>query len=82
MTSPRTPQAPVGSGFGHDSTATEVLEGLDLSGKLVVLTGGYSGIGLEATRALSAAGAHVVVPARRPEHAAAELGGLGEHFKK
>ncbi|WP_328292211.1 SDR family NAD(P)-dependent oxidoreductase [Kineococcus sp. NBC_00420] len=74
----RTPQEPVGSGFGHDSTAIEVLEGIDLTGKLVVLTGGYSGIGLEATRALTAAGAHVVVPARRPEHAAAELGGVGE----
>ncbi|GAB3465155.1 SDR family NAD(P)-dependent oxidoreductase [Kineococcus endophyticus] len=69
----RTPQAPVGSGFGHDTTAAEVLEGLDLSGRTVVLTGGYSGIGLEATRALTAAGASVVVPARRPEHAAAEL---------
>ncbi|MEW1956174.1 SDR family NAD(P)-dependent oxidoreductase [Kineococcus sp. NPDC059986] len=72
----RTPQAPVGSGFGHDTTAAEVLEGLDLSGRTVVLTGGYSGIGLEATRALTAAGAHVVVPARRPEHAAAELAGI------
>ncbi|PRY11787.1 SDR family NAD(P)-dependent oxidoreductase [Kineococcus rhizosphaerae] len=71
-----TPQRPVGSGFGHDSTATEVLAGIDLTGRTVVLTGGYSGIGLEATRALTAAGAHVVVPARRPERAAAELAGI------
>jgi len=73
MTYTQTPQAPLGSGFGHDSTAGEVLAGIDLSGKLVVLTGGYSGLGLEATKALAAAGAHVVVPARRPGHAAAEL---------
>jgi NAD(P)-dependent dehydrogenase (short-subunit alcohol dehydrogenase family) len=70
-----TPQARLGSGFGHDSTAAEVLAGIDLTGRLVVLTGGYSGIGLEATRALTAAGAHVVVPARRPDHARAELAG-------
>lgn len=78
MTYQRTPQRPVGSGFGHDSTATDVLDGIDLGGRLVVLTGGYSGIGIEATRALTAAGAHVVVPARRPGHALAELGGIGE----
>jgi NAD(P)-dependent dehydrogenase (short-subunit alcohol dehydrogenase family) len=62
-----TPQQPLGSGFGARSTATEVLAGIDLSGRLAVLTGGYSGIGVETTRALTAAGAHVVVPARRPE---------------
>ncbi|MFC5905725.1 SDR family NAD(P)-dependent oxidoreductase [Streptacidiphilus monticola] len=62
-----TPQQPLGSGFGARSTATEVLAGIDLSGRLAVVTGGYSGIGVETTRALTAAGAHVVVPARRPE---------------
>ena len=29
-----TPQRPIGSGFGYRSTATEVLEGIDLGGKL------------------------------------------------
>jgi NAD(P)-dependent dehydrogenase (short-subunit alcohol dehydrogenase family) len=71
-----TPQQPIDSGFGKDSTVTEVLAGIDLDGKLVVLTGGYSGIGLPTTRALSAAGATVVVPARRPEHASRELAGV------
>ncbi|GAA2827746.1 SDR family NAD(P)-dependent oxidoreductase [Crossiella cryophila] len=69
-----TPQQPIGSGFGARSTATDVLEGIDLTGKLAVVTGGYSGLGLETTRALVAAGAHVVVPARRPILATEALG--------
>ncbi|MDD7965175.1 SDR family NAD(P)-dependent oxidoreductase [Actinomycetospora lemnae] len=69
-------QHPIGSGFGKDTTAAEVLAGLDLSGRLAVVTGGYSGLGLEATRALTAAGAHVVVPARRPDVAKEALDGL------
>src|SRR3954469_1743105 len=64
-----TPQHRINSGFGYRSTAAEVLEGLDLTGRLAIITGGYSGLGLETTRALAGAGAHVVVPARRPEHA-------------
>jgi NAD(P)-dependent dehydrogenase (short-subunit alcohol dehydrogenase family) len=49
-----TPQRPIGSGFGTDTTVAEVLEGIDLSGRLVLITGGYSGLGLEDTRALDA----------------------------
>ncbi|WP_329139475.1 SDR family NAD(P)-dependent oxidoreductase [Streptomyces sp. NBC_01476] len=64
-----TPQHSINSGFGARSTAAEVLAGVDLSGKLALVTGGYSGIGVEATRALAGAGAHVVVPARRPDAA-------------
>ncbi|MGW4522943.1 SDR family NAD(P)-dependent oxidoreductase [Amycolatopsis sp. NPDC004378] len=60
-----TAQHKLGSGFGATSTAADVVAGLDLTGKLAIVTGGYSGIGLETTRALTAAGAHVVVPARR-----------------
>ncbi len=41
--------------------------GLDLSGKLAIVTGGYSGLGTETAAALVGAGAHVIVPARRPE---------------
>ena len=40
-------QAPIGSGFGAASTATEVIQDCDLSGKVAIVTGGYSGIGLE-----------------------------------
>jgi NAD(P)-dependent dehydrogenase (short-subunit alcohol dehydrogenase family) len=64
-----TPQRPIGSGFGYRSTAAEVLEGVDLGGRLAIVTGGYSGLGLETVRALTGAGATVVVPARRPDHA-------------
>jgi len=71
-----TRQRPIGSGFGPSSTAAEVLRGVDLSGKVALVTGGYSGIGLETTRALAAAGAHVMVPARRPAAAAAVLPGV------
>ena len=63
------PQAPLGSPFGMRSTAREVVAGIDLSGKQVVVTGGYSGIGTETVRALAGAGASVIVGARRPEQA-------------
>src|SRR5882762_6254888 len=69
-----TPQHKIGSGFGAQSTADDVLRGIDLSGQLAIVTGGYSGIGLETTRALTRAGAQVVVPARRPEAARAAVG--------
>ncbi|WP_300375962.1 oxidoreductase [Henriciella sp.] len=62
-------QKPLGSGFGAKSTASEVLEGHDLTGLKTIVTGGYSGIGLEMVRALSGAGAQVTVPARRPDAA-------------
>ncbi|HEY9339859.1 SDR family NAD(P)-dependent oxidoreductase [Kribbella sp. NPDC004138] len=71
-------QHKIGSGFGHDSTADEVLAGIDLTGKLAIVTGGYSGLGLETTKALARAGAHVVVPARRPDAAREILGDLAE----
>jgi NAD(P)-dependent dehydrogenase (short-subunit alcohol dehydrogenase family) len=71
-----TPQHPIDSGFGYRSTAREVITGIDLSGKLAIVTGGYSGIGLETVRALTGAGAHVVVPARRRETAEQALAGI------
>src|SRR4051812_35795561 len=71
-----TPQQPIGSGFGARSTAAEVLASVDLGGRLATVTGGYSGLGLETVRALSGAGATVVVPARRPAHAAEVLAGI------
>ncbi len=69
-------QAPLPSGFGMRSTATDVLAGVDLAGRNVIVTGGYSGIGVETTRALAAAGARVTVPARTPDKARAALAGL------
>ena len=66
-------QTPVDSPFGARSTAMEVVRGHDLSGKRALVTGGYSGIGLETTRALAAAGAEVIVPARDREKAGRAL---------
>ncbi len=68
-----TTQQPLGSGFGARTTAAEVLVGTDLSGRYAVVTGGYSGLGLETVRALADAGAAVTVPARRPDAARAAL---------
>ncbi|MEU5866167.1 MULTISPECIES: SDR family NAD(P)-dependent oxidoreductase [unclassified Nonomuraea] len=71
-----TPQHKIGSGFGARSTADEVLQGIDLTGRIALVTGGYSGLGLQTTRALSRAGAHVIVPARRPGAAEEALAGI------
>ena len=64
--------------FGWSTTADEVLDGVDLTGRLAIVTGGYSGIGTETTRALARAGAHVVVPARRTDVAHAAVGDVAE----
>ncbi|MER6511850.1 SDR family NAD(P)-dependent oxidoreductase [Nonomuraea sp. NPDC001636] len=71
-----TPQHRIGSGFGARSTADEVLKGIDLTGRVALVTGGYSGLGLQTTRALSGAGAQVVVPARRRGAAEEALAGI------
>ncbi|MFI8008191.1 SDR family NAD(P)-dependent oxidoreductase [Streptomyces sp. NPDC086010] len=55
--------------FHSHATTTEVLAGTDLSGRRAIVTGGASGIGLETTRALAAAGAAVTVAARDPRSA-------------
>lgn len=71
-----TPQAPIGSGYGMRTEAREALGGRKLDGKLAIVTGGYSGLGLETTRALAGAGATVIVPARTPDKARAALAGI------
>ena len=68
-----TAQAPIGSGFGAASTASDVIKGIDLKGKVAIITGGYSGLGLETARTLAAAGAKVIVPARDPDKARRNL---------
>jgi NAD(P)-dependent dehydrogenase (short-subunit alcohol dehydrogenase family) len=68
-----TAQAPIESPFGMRSTAAEVIAGIDLGGKVALVTGGYSGLGLETVRALTGAGAKVFVAARRPDVAAEDL---------
>jgi len=72
----QTLQKPIGSGFGHGTTVEEIISGTDLSGKNYIVTGGYSGIGLEDVRVLAGAGALVTVPARNRKKAEAALSGL------
>lgn len=69
-------QAPINSGFNAKTTAKEVLGIHDLTGKVAIVTGGYSGIGLETTRALAEAGATIIVPVRTPEKARAAVVGI------
>jgi NAD(P)-dependent dehydrogenase (short-subunit alcohol dehydrogenase family) len=69
-------QQPLGSGFTAASTATDVLKGIDLSGHNAIVTAGHVGLGLETTRALSDAGASVVVGTRNPDRAATALEGI------
>ena len=69
-------QKPTGSNFGAKSEPSEVLAGIELHGKNVIVTGGYSGIGLETTRALKDCGARVIVPARRKDVAKTALNGI------
>jgi NAD(P)-dependent dehydrogenase (short-subunit alcohol dehydrogenase family) len=66
------------SGFGYGSTAEEVTQGLDLTGKTILLTGCNSGIGKETLRVLAMRGAQVIAAARTVEKAQAacdEVGG-------
>ena len=65
------------SGFGYGSTAEDVTEGLDLSGRTILLTGCNSGIGKETLRVLANRGAHVIAAARTLEKAQAACNEVG-----
>ncbi|MFC8370883.1 SDR family NAD(P)-dependent oxidoreductase [Streptomyces sp. NPDC057239] len=52
--------------FHSHSTAGDVVDGVDLAGRRVIVTGGASGIGVETVRALATAGAEVTVATRNP----------------
>jgi NAD(P)-dependent dehydrogenase (short-subunit alcohol dehydrogenase family) len=75
-------QVPIQSGFGFSNTAAEVLKNINLEGKTAIVTGGYSGIGLETTRALADAGATVVVPAKTHDKARQALNGIARVEQK
>lgn len=64
-------QVPVGSGFEAKTDGSVVIADIDLAGKTAIVTGGYSGIGLETVRALAAKGVSVVVAGRDPAKASA-----------
>src|SRR5258706_4018363 len=62
--------------FGFQSTAAEVIAGVDLTGRKAIVTGGAAGVGAETVRALAGAGAAVTMAVRRvdvAEPVAAEL---------
>ncbi|WP_405057351.1 SDR family NAD(P)-dependent oxidoreductase [Kribbella sp. NBC_01505] len=69
-------QQPLGSGFTAYSTTADVIDGIDLTGRTAIVTGGYSGLGLETVRAFRAAGADVIVPARDTARATRQLAGI------
>jgi len=69
-------QHPIGSGFNAASTSNDVIKGIHLTGKVAIVTGGNTGIGLETTKVLAAAGATVIVPARDIEKAKKNLDGI------
>ncbi len=67
-----TPTSAVPRGtFGRRSTAEQVTAGIDLSGKVALVTGCSSGIGFETMRVLALRGAHVLAVARTQTKAAA-----------
>ncbi len=71
-----TDQVPIASPYSAFSTSRDVLRGVDLTGKVAIVTGGYSGLGLEMTRSLADAGASVIVPVRSIKKARAALDGI------
>ncbi|MEO1733197.1 MAG: oxidoreductase [Pseudomonadota bacterium] len=62
-------QVPTQSGFAAKTDAADIVSEVDLTGKTAIVTGGYSGIGLETVRCLADRGARVWVPVRTPEKA-------------
>jgi len=50
--------------FGAETATDDVLNGIDLSGKTVLITGGTSGLGAESARAMASKGAHVIITGR------------------
>ena len=69
-------QKPIDSGFNSKSNAHEITKDVDLNGKIAIVTGGYSGIGLETTRELVSSGAEVIIPAKRSDVAIKNLEGI------
>ena len=53
--------------LGAASTAAEVVDGSDLTGRRAIVTGGASGLGIETARALAGAGAEVTLAVRNLE---------------
>jgi NAD(P)-dependent dehydrogenase (short-subunit alcohol dehydrogenase family) len=71
-----TKQQSIDSPFNHTTKAAKIVDGMDLTGKIVVITGGHSGTGLEVTKALAGAGATVIALARDVARARSNLYGV------
>tara|TARA_B100000965_G_C19573906_1_gene750433 strand:+ start:74 stop:1048 length:975 start_codon:yes stop_codon:yes gene_type:complete len=69
-------QKPINSGFNSKSESIDILKDINLNGKTAVVTGGYSGIGLDTTKGLVSAGAEVIIPAKRTDIAIKNLNGI------
>ncbi len=67
--------------FGSESTADEVLDGIDLTGKRILVTGVSAGLGVETARALVARGAYVVGAARDLDKARRAIEAVAELAK-
>lgn len=76
MDATKNKQSPINSPFNKRSTAKQVMNGINLSGKTAIVTGGYSGIGLATVKALANAGAKVIVPAKSLDKAKKAIGNL------
>lgn len=66
-------QKALNSGFSAQTTANDVIRGIDLTGKIAIVTGGNTGIGMETAKTLASAGAVVIVPARNVDKAKRNL---------
>ncbi|HXO52946.1 MAG TPA: SDR family NAD(P)-dependent oxidoreductase, partial [Mycobacterium sp.] len=62
-----TATTPITTPFKWETTAAEVVSGIDLGGSRVIVTGGASGIGLETARALATTGAEVTLAVRNAD---------------
>jgi NAD(P)-dependent dehydrogenase (short-subunit alcohol dehydrogenase family) len=69
------------SPFGAYTDARDVVAGHDLTGKVAIVTGGATGIGIETARALAEAGAEVVIAVRKPDLAEAAVADINKTAK-
>ncbi|WP_333983128.1 SDR family NAD(P)-dependent oxidoreductase [Burkholderia gladioli] len=69
-------QQAVETGFNHATEASDVIKGIDLQGKVIVMTGSHSGTGREAAKAMASAGASIIALTRDVDRAKNNLTGV------